>query len=202
MASTYGRLGSIEKNVLASASSSLVGIAEGLICDGELNDREIFFLRSWLEANKSLIDHWPVSIIYEKVQEVIKDNIITNEERQHLLQTLQELVGGDVEEYCFDNVTSIVPNENVIIKIPLSIFCFTGEFLFGTRQYCESIVEKKGGVTTSSLTKKVDYLIIGERPSPEWKHGSYGTKIEKAMEYKLKGVPINIVQESEWVKAL
>lgn len=44
------------------------------------------------------------------------------------------------------------------------------------------------------MTKKLDYLVVGGLGSLEWKHGSFGTKIEKAMQHKRAGVPLFIVR--------
>jgi len=49
---------------------------------------------------------------------------------------------------------------------------------------------------------QLDYLVVGGLGSPEWKNGSYGTKIEKAMGYKSKGAVIHVVHESQWVSSL
>lgn len=38
--------------------------------------------------------------------------------------------------------------------------------------------------------------------SDEWKHGSYGSKIVKAVEYRRAGVPLFIVSEDRWSAAL
>jgi hypothetical protein len=43
---------------------------------------------------------------------------------------------------------------------------------------------------------------VGLQGSDEWKHGSYGTKIEKAMEYKRDGLRIFILREDIWSAAL
>ena len=48
----------------------------------------------------------------------------------------------------------------------------------------------------------MNYLVVGLRGSGEWKHGSYGTKIEKAIEYKRAGLRLFIVPEDAWSKSL
>ena len=44
--------------------------------------------------------------------------------------------------------------------------------------------------------------MIGGLGSTEWKHGSFGTKVHKAMQYKQSGVPIQIVHEDPFAAAL
>jgi NAD-dependent DNA ligase len=97
-------------------------------------------------------------------------------------------------ELAFDNPSSIT--------IPASLFCLTGEFLFAPRSRCESMLAERGATAQRSVTKKLNYLVVGGLGSDEWKHGSFGTKITKAMEYQRKGCPIMIVHEDVWASAL
>jgi NAD-dependent DNA ligase len=82
------------------------------------------------------------------------------------------------------------------------VFCLTGEFVYAPRASCESATEELGGSVVSGVSKKLNYLVVGGFGSPEWKHGSFGTKIEKAIALKRDGVPISIVHENHWVSAL
>ncbi len=52
-----------------------------------------------------------------------------------------------------------------------------------------------------SVSKSLDYLVIGTYVTDSWMHESYGRKIEKAMNYRAAGVPINIVTEERWAEA-
>lgn len=60
-------------------------------------------------------------------------------------------------------------------------FCFTGKFTYGERNICEAAVIAKGGAIEKSVTKKLNYLIVGSNFSPDWKHQNYGRKIQKAL---------------------
>jgi hypothetical protein len=53
-----------------------------------------------------------------------------------------------------------------------------------------------------SVTQKTDYLLLGSMASADWKHSSFGRKIEKACEYRAKGLPIAIVAEDYWASRL
>ena len=80
-------------------------------------------------------------------------------------------------------------------------FLFTGTCAFGTRQQCHEATQSLGGVIAMSVSKSLDYLVIGTYVTDSWMHESYGRKIEKAMNYRAAGVPINIVTEECWVEA-
>ncbi len=67
-------------------------------------------------------------------------------------------------------------------------FVFTGELKSFSREEVKEIVEKMGGKVLSSVSKKVDYVVVGEDP---------GSKYEKAKELGLK-----IINEEEFKKII
>lgn len=83
------------------------------------------------------------------------------------------------------------------------VFCCTGTFDLGARGYCQQLIEEVGGVISKNVTRKVDYLVIGIKITPDWKQQSYGAKIIKAMEYRDKNnIPISIIAELDFIKVL
>ncbi len=80
------------------------------------------------------------------------------------------------------------------------VFLFTGEFEFGTRARCEQAVRARGGVIPKNkeVSHVIDYLVVGAKGSPRWKHETYGAKIESAVvERHIHGKPA-IITERHW----
>lgn len=203
MSNFFTRQSATYRNDLQRSAGALVGIAQGFLCDGQLSDQEIDFLGRWLEQNEAIASAWPGDALYARVKDILADGLITDDERSHLTQMLQQLVGGTLDELPgARHVTEMALDRTATVSIPNSVFCLTGDFVFASRSHCESTIEKRGGQTTRSVTKKVTYVVVGGLGSPEWKHGSYGTKIQKAMDYKRAGVPLLIVHEDQWASAL
>ena len=81
-------------------------------------------------------------------------------------------------------------------------FVFTGAFAFGSRTECQQEVIRRGGKTQNTVSRTVDYLVIGEEGSKAWKEGAYGNKIEAAVIARREcGMPA-IVSEAHWMDAL
>lgn len=200
---SYGRMIGAQINAMRRSMGSLVGIAEGMLCDGSLTDDEIRHLRTWFINNEQLSSAWPGNVIYDKVKEVLRDGIVTEEERAHLVKVLTDLIGTSTHDLKLATpVTSLAYDPVDRIAFPNKRFCLTGDFIHGPRKTCELEIEERGGLTSSSVTKTLYYLIIGSLGSIEWKHGSFGLKIEKAMQYKRDGNPLIIAQETIWRTAL
>lgn len=199
----FTRQSAAYRNDLNRSVGALIGISQGLLCDGHLNDEELRFLRSWLEQNEAIATAWPGDALYSRVKNILSDGLITSEERSYLTEMLQRLIGGSIEELAEPtHVSELAFDRTATVAIPNATFCLTGDFVFASRTQCESAIEKRGGFTSKSVTKKVAYVVVGGLGSAEWKHGSFGTKIERAIEYKRQGVPILIVHEDQWASAL
>ena len=69
-----------------------------------------------------------------------------------------------------------------------------------SREEIQQLIENHNGIFAKSVTKKLDYLVLGGIQNPAWKFGQYGTKYNKAREYQEKGVPISIITEEEFLK--
>lgn len=203
MTNFFARQSIAYANEMKRSLGALLGIAQGVICDRKLVDEEIRFLNEWLTANDAIAASWPGDVVHQRIRAVLEDGIVTEPERAHLVQTLQQLVGGTLEELAAStHVTQLAFDDVPRVEFPGMRFCLTGEFVFAPREKCSTVIEEHGGIVNNSVTKKLRYLIVGGLGSPEWKHGSFGTKIEQAIHYKREGVPILIVHENSWASSL
>ncbi|RZI81090.1 MAG: NAD-dependent DNA ligase [Rubrivivax sp.] len=203
MVNFFVRQAAAFKNDLNRSVAALIGIAQGMLCDGRLNDQEIHFLNAWLEANENIAVTWPGDALHLRIKEILADGHVSEEERAHLVNTLQQIVGGTLDDLAnTPQICELGIDRDAVVKVSEATFCLTGEFVFAPRSLCEETITKRGGTISNSITKKVTYLVIGGLGSQEWKNGSFGGKIQKAMEYRKKGVPIFIVHEDQWASAL
>lgn len=196
-------LRSIANRNLTKSMQTLFGICSGIVADNHINDNEIFFLKTWLNDYQDVAATWPGSAIYERVLNVLHDGIITNEERDNLLHALKEITGNYFTDTgaAQSEITGI-PYDMAPVIFAQNLFCFTGEFIAGTRAYCRKITEQMGAITIDTMSKKVDYLVIGTMCSPAWIQESYGRKIAHAIELKNKEHQILIVTEKHWNNTL
>ncbi len=67
-------------------------------------------------------------------------------------------------------------------------FVFTGTLKCCSREKAQELIESLGGHTTNSVSKKTDYLVVGENP---------GSKLEKA-----KKLGINILDENQFLNLI
>jgi NAD-dependent DNA ligase len=191
------------KNEQARSCAALLGIAQGLLADGVVNQAEAQFLRKWLLENSAVGAAWPGNVILSKIEHALADGRVDDPERLHLQETLQRLVGGTLDELAESaHVSSLAIDQIEMVDFEARRFCLTGDFVFGPRSSCAQAIELRRGLVENGVTKKLHYLVVGGLGSAEWKHGSFGTKVEKAMQYKQTGAPLLVVHEDAWAAGL
>ncbi len=202
--SNIAALKSIENRQLTKSIQTLIGICTGMTADNTLNDQEILFLSTWIKEHPEITTKWPGSIIAERIRQILGDGIISHDERNDLLETLSSLIGNYFSDTgaAKNEIASIDYCIDKEIYFKERKFCFTGEFVLGTRAVCKRLIEKLGGLTAETVSMKLDYLVIGTIISDDWAYTSHGRKIEKAMELRSVSSKPTIISEKQWTDAI
>lgn len=185
------------------AVDEIIGISKGITSDGIINQDEAEFIVKWLSANEHAIDVFPINLLYDRLNDVLADDVLDQEEATELLDMLQQFTGGgSMEKY--ENMSTALPLDDPAPAIIFEgrEFCFTGKFVFGTRNQCIEAVKMKGGFFNPSPRQNTDYLIVGLVGSRDWLHTTHGKKIEEAIDMQASGKSIAIVSERHWVNYL
>ena len=182
----------------------MTGLAAGIVADGKVNQKEAEYLHGWLRYNSGLVKNPLLKPLYEQVEEMLSDNVLDADEAEDLLQTLKTLADyGNLTTGEMPTATTL-PLDDPTPKIAFQgqAFLFTGTFAYGKRDLCHQAVKELGGECLKGVTKSLDFLVIGSYVTDSWKHTTYGRKIEKAVDYRSRGCPLNIISEAHWAAAL
>ena len=184
--------------------SEMLGLAKGLLADGDVTTAEAAVLRDWVVSHPDATDSWPGNVIANRLLRIFEDGEVNEVERADLADLLGRLVGGDAGLIAQDQASSDLPLDipPPALTFPSTVFVFTGKFAFGPRPDCEREVQQLGGICESAVTRRTNVLVIGTFGSRDWIHTSYGRKIQKALTYRQTGVPIAIVGEDHWASAI
>lgn len=200
---SYKRVASSITPAVNQACESLLDIVGAIVSDRQLHDSEIKFINEWIKVHAAVSSTWPGNVIAQQVRQILADGFISEDERSYFLSSLTEISAGALK-----NISEAVeqvdfhPDSLDTIEFASHTFCLSGNFVFGDKDKCADEIIKRGGLMLAGVTKKLNYLIVGGLGSDQWKHGNFGTKVEKAIQYRSDGIPIKIVHEESWVKFL
>lgn len=120
-------------------------------------------------------------IAVDEIGERIAESVIayfSNEKNQELISTLKENgIQFYVDESKFEGNTEILKGMAIVVS---------GVFTQLTRNEIKAEIEKNGGKVTSSISKKTDYVVGGDKMGP--------SKLEKA-----NNLGIKIINEQEFI---
>ena len=179
----------------------LIGIIKGVTADGMVSEGEVRFLLAWMDANRKAANVWPAKAIYPRLAAAVAGGKMSLEAETELLGLLINAAGGNTAPQSgIGSDSTKLPLSDPSHKVTFAgkSFCFTGTFASGSRNWCHEQIERLGGATTTGITKKLHYLVIGEIGNENWLHSTHGRKIEKAVEYNSSGSSIVILSEEHW----
>jgi BRCA1 C Terminus (BRCT) domain len=200
---------SIYYNGITSDLQLLQGIFHGILADGVLNDDEIFKLHDWLSDNEHLNSYYPYDEVRSLVLSIVADKKIDEDERAILTAFIKQFVelknsetsekiDRDTVDISISGICAIDPD----IIFDNKTFCITGILSRGNRSQLQEAIQNKGGIPMNTISKKTDYLIIGDNNNSCWTYSCYGRKVEKALDLRKSGHTIILVHEFDVFDAI
>ncbi|MCQ2995055.1 BRCT domain-containing protein [Pseudomonas syringae] len=190
------------------AADALVGLAAGLTADGVITTSEAQFLQNWLRTNVAHLEDPVINLLYSRLSHMLQDQVLDADESLELLSILHSFAGLSLDAPKQATSGFVAPND-LPFNAPVpdlewagKMFVFTGVMAYGPRKECEALIEARGALIGSGVSKKVHYLVVGSIGNEQWRHSTYGTKIMRAVELREAGVPIAIVGEDHWQRGL
>ncbi len=159
--------------------------------DGIIDQDEFDRLEQWIKDHAEFKGQFPYNIIKNAIDTILEDGIIEPSELDWLY---------DICKSGIDPLSSQARNREIDFKDKL--FCLTGEFDLGSKGDAALLIAKAGGQIADDVVQKLDYLIVGAQGNGAWLCQNFGTKIKRALEYQMKGLPIRIVVEKDFIAAL
>lgn len=196
-------------NVVTSDLQILQGICHGILADGVIDEKEVYQLETWLEENTHLSTYYPYDEIRSLILSIVSDGKIEEEELLVLKAYLNQFVNlenKDVEKSINNetrdiNITGHCTSDPNI-DIDGKTFCITGVLKSGSRSTLEKEIRDLGGIPTKTLTKKTDYLIVGDNGNKAWAFACYGRKVEKALDMRKSGHTISLIHEFDFIDVI
>ena len=166
---------------------SLMSVYSFLIHFNDIHNKQPYYLQLHNLLNELPVKERPGNYanLIQKTQEVLDNPEKENELKKEITRFLKSLDTSDIE--------------NLQVTIKEKSFVLTGNFCQIERSKLAELIKQKGGYVKASVSKKIDYVVIGSCPSDKWKCGTKGggSKIQRAIELN-----ITKISESDFLKVL
>lgn len=163
------------------------GVLKGISADRKVTETECQNLRELLYEHSDLRNEYPFYRIYDVLEKVLEDSVITKEE--------EELVKAVISE--------ILKPREALCKLINSVngksVCLSGDFDYGSKQRVEEYIISKGGTIDQKLKKTTNILLLGNKGSNKYSDGDLGTKFIDAQNYNYTGCDIQVIIESNFI---
>lgn len=128
------------KSRLDKALNSLLGIIEGVVSDSQIDEKELNFLKIWLDENKGQISHHPFNELIPVVNNALLDGVISSEEKLDIVYLCENL--RSIEYY--DLITADLQRLHGYISGILSDNIINEKEIFGLSEWINDHVHLKG----------------------------------------------------------
>ncbi len=196
------------------SQAELLGLVRGILADGLVVEEEARFLMDWIASNEAIRRDWPGNVLFARIHEMLADRVLDADEQRELLRTLVDFVDlKDRSALAAADNGLRGPMAGVSLASPYDdppppvehmgrVFVVTGDFASMSRKMAERAIYERGGAINNAVSKRVHYVLVGGLGSEMWVGGSYGTKIDKAVQLRNEGNPIFLVAEEHWYNGL
>lgn len=191
---------SVSEAPTRESTNYLLGFLSGISADDVINDDEIYKLRDHLSQNAEFVKQWPANALKARLDSVLEDGIIDDNERQDLMSLITAVSGQSFLDtgLAYGMSADFSTSNDNDLKLDGLHICFTGTFISGSRKKQQEAAAKLGATVSPRVTQKIDVLVLGSVASRDWKFSSYGRKIEAVLSNRVNGSTTEIISEELW----
>jgi len=180
----------------------------GVASDGAITEEELRGLSAWLQEHEHLRQCWPYDEVDGLITGVLKDERIDDREHEELKHFFSEFIAilddrtisrpKALQGKTMQGVCAVTP----ALTFRGQTYCFTGASNKYTREQFSEVVIKLGGEVLSTVSPRLNYLVIGANGNPCWAYACYGRKVERAVELRRTGARLLLVHEHDFHDAV
>ncbi len=179
----------------------IVTLILGLVSKARVDRVEASLLDRWCADNAIHPHEWPAGVIACRLSRCLSGEALSAAEISDLTALLEDIAGAAVPAHA---APAPIPFSSPAPEIlfPRKEFVLAGHFLSGAA-ICQEDLWQQGASCSPSVTRQLDYLVIGAIRSWDWARGPVGDAIRQAqaLPARRSGGPA-IISEEDLLKAL
>lgn len=193
------------RDIFEHRISELQGLMEGRRI-GRNTDGGLAAVAEWIEIEETLWETWPCSRLREILSPCREPEwaSASPETVARIEQAVEQYEGPLAEEArAWAEAPDAPFDENTTMVFTGKRFVFSGVFRHRERHTAEEATGMLGGHIRSDVARVTDFLIVGARCQPGWKHKRRGRKIENIVRWREEDkTECRIVSEEQFWDAI
>ena len=180
----------LEKKIIQELNE----IAGIVVYDGVVDDKEVTFLKDWLDRHTEYAKKWPFTKLFRLLGQVLEDGKVDSDERLQLLMFLSGISA-------FTREASFMTQNPSVVFADHS-FLFSGDLEIVTPDRAAEDVKRLGARVASTPDKGLDYLVVGNLGAGAWKDTKHAVVIQMVLGNIEAGADMQIISEAEFVRTI
>lgn len=184
--------------------AELLGLIRGVLADGSVSADEAERLAEWTHHHPEVAARWPVNLLHRRLERIFRDGRVDGRERRHLSAMVSDLADDPEGMGAGFPLATDLPLTRPEPEVTFAgkTFVFAGEAVYGPTHVCEREVLDLGGRCEGHVTRRTNYVVIGQIAAADWTQSTFGSVIDEVVQYRTRGVPIAVISEQRWIDAL
>lgn len=146
---------------------------------------EAQFILQWLSQHPTTEKDKSIIPIKHDLELAVKDGVIDADEQKSLLRQFRHLLDP------------FEPRPKKVILYDKN-FVLSGVFKNGgNKDHAANFIIANGGTVYETVSRKIDYVVVGDVDCDEYAMGNYGTKVKRALEIQGENYPIRVIKEED-----
>jgi hypothetical protein len=180
----------------------MLGLVRQVLADGVVTEEEARALSAFVRARPDVASRWPGDVLTLRLERIFEDRRVDPEEREELARMLAQIVEAEGEQDAAEGPPLPLDDPPPVVRFLDRTFVFAGPLALGSLGSCHRILVKMGGTYATTVGEDTDYLVVGAFQGADWRRSAAAAEIRRALELKAEGVPLAIVSEEEFTRAL
>ena len=197
----------IDESCKKSSLNRFLGFCRGVVADGHITRSEAKKLVSIVLENPELLEAIGVQQVLVTCVDAVEDNIVDQDESNEICKAIGEIVGDSYGDTGISQ-TSGTANfaeyrlENPEVELDGAVVVLTGTFQMKPRSKIEKRLVELGASISKSVSKKVDFVLVGGEASRDWIELNRGTKIRAAQKLRIDFERPEFLSEAQLLRRL
>ena len=184
------------------AVAEMLSRVRRVLADGIVTEEEARSLAAFVRARPSVAAAWPGDVLFRRLQQIFDDGRVDEDEREQLERLLARILEAAGDEGPGSGPAVPYDDPLPMVRFRDRTFVFVGPLASGSLGRIHRQVVLLGGRYATTVSPETDYVVVGGVPEVAREGSQAAAELSRAVELRDGGLPLAILPEEEFSRAL